>query len=238
MKYIIAVISIAFAGLSFAADTNDINKTIEKLNQAAANLKTLTTEIEYTHIQTLFDTQTVRTGKLFYFKDDSSAWLRINFETLKQDQAKEQKYREEYVFDGKKLTRIDYQSKSVVTEQYAKDNNTIEPFVLVQDYFPIIGLAKPQEMTQNFDITLNGDTLKLVPKENSRFHKTYTQINVTINPELNLPIVFNASTTDNEEITIKLNKMETSKPVKKEVFELKIPGDFTHTQKAIQSTND
>jgi outer membrane lipoprotein-sorting protein len=233
MKYIIIIILIAFAGLSFAADANDVNKTIEKLNQSAANLKTLTAEIEYTHTQTLFDTQTVRTGKLFYLKDEKSAFLRINFESLKQDQAKEQKYREEYVFDGQKLTRIDYQSKSVVTEQYAKDANTIEPFELVQDYFPIIGLAKPQEMTQDFDITLNGDTLKLIPKENSRFHKTYTQVNVTINPELNLPVVFNASTTDNEEITIKLNKMETSKPVKKEVFELKIPTDFTQTEKPI-----
>jgi outer membrane lipoprotein-sorting protein len=230
-KAILIFVMFVFAGVCFAADTNDVTKTIEKLNQTSANLKTLTAEVEYTHAQPLFETQTIRTGEIFYCKDANGAFLRINFKTLKQDQSKEQKYREEYIFDGRKLTRIDYQSKSVVTEQYAKDNNSIEPFELVQDYFPIIGLAKPQEIAQDFNTISIGNVLNLVPKENSRFFKAYKIINITIDSQLNLPVVFSASTTDSEQITIKLNKVEFSKPVKKEVFEFQIPSDFTRTEK-------
>ncbi len=230
-KAVLIFVSLVFAIACFAGDANDVTKVIEKLNQSAANLKNLTAEVEYTHTQPLFETQTVRTGEIFYCKDANIAFLRINFKTLKQDESKEQKYREEYIFDGRKLTRIDYQSKSVVTEQYAKDNNSIEPFELVQDYFPIIGLAKPQEIANDFNTISIGNVLNLIPKENSRFFKTYKQVNITINQDINFPTVFTASTTDSEEMTIKLKKVETSKPVKKEVFDFQIPSDFTQTQK-------
>jgi len=230
-KNILIFVTLIFAGVCFAADANDVTKTIEKLNQTTANLKNLTSEIEYTHAQPLFETQTVRTGEIFYCKDANNAFLRINFKTLKQDQSKEQNNKEEYIFDGKKLTRIDYQSKSVVTQQYATDNNSIEPFELVQDYFPIVGLTKPQEITQDFNAISIGNVLNLVPKENSRFFNTYKQVNITINQDINFPILFTTSTTDSEEITIKLNKIELSKPVKREVFDFQIPSDFTQTQK-------
>ncbi|MCE5340632.1 MAG: hypothetical protein LLF92_05830 [Planctomycetaceae bacterium] len=230
-KSILIFVSLVFASTCFAGDANDVTKIIEKLNQSAANLKNLTAEVEYTHSQPLFETQTIRTGEIFYQKDANSSALRINFKTLKQDESKEQKYREEYIFDGIKLTRIDYQSKSVVTELYAKDNNSIEPLELVQDYFPIIGLAKPQEIAQDFNTISIGNVLNLIPKENSRYFKTYKQVNITIDSKLNIPVIFTASTTDSEEITIKLNKVEISKPVKREVFDFQIPSDFVQTQK-------
>lgn len=228
---VLIFVTLAFAGHCWASDANDVTKTIEKLNQTAENLKTLTAEVEYIHAQPLFDTKTVRTGDIFYYKDANSAFLRINFKTLKQDESPQQQYREEYIFDGRKLTRIDYQSKSVVTEQYAKDNNSIEPLELVQDYFPIVGLTKPQEITQDFNAVSCGNVLNLIPKENSRYFKTYKQVNITIDKDINFPILFSASTTDSEEITIKLNKVEMSKPVQKEVFDFQIPSDFVQTQK-------
>ncbi len=221
---------VLFVSNGFAGDANDVNTAIEKLNQAVSNLRYLTANIEYTHSQPLFDTQTIRKGKLFYIRDANTASLRINFESLKQDQAQEQQYREEYIFDGWKLTRIDYQSKSAVTEQYSKDK-AIEPFELVQDYFPIIGLTKPQEMKQDFDIGLDENTLKLSAKENSRFAKTYKQVAVTIEPDTNLPVAFAASTTEDEQITIKLTGIDTSSKIKKEVFEVSLSADFTQTQK-------
>ncbi|MEN6384630.1 MAG: hypothetical protein ABFD79_05480 [Phycisphaerales bacterium] len=235
-KTIFTVISLVFAGVCSASDVNDVNKTIEKLNKAAANLRNLTAKIEYTHNQTLFDTQTLRTGELFYSKDANNAFLRINFQTLKQDQSVLQQYKEDYIFDGRKLLRVDYQSKSYVSEQYSTDK-AIEPFELVQDYFPIVGLAKPQEITQEFESSLTNGMLKLVPKESSRFFKAYTQVNVTIDPNLNLPVTFNAATTDNEEITIRLTNIEISKPVGKQVFEPQIPADFVRTEKKPQGQN-
>jgi outer membrane lipoprotein-sorting protein len=219
-------------------DSNaQISNIIEKLNQTAGNLKNLTAKIEYTHTQPLFETQTVRTGKVFYIKDTNSSALRINFLTIKQDQAAEQNYREDYIFDGRKMTKIDYQAKSATSEQLAKDK-PIEPFELVQSYFPIIGFAKPDELVQQFDIKLqqkadkqNFNILLLVPKEISGFFKTYKQVEIKIDSKNSLPFDFSALTCEDEKITIKLSQIDTSAAVKKDVFDIAIPADFVQTQK-------
>lgn len=226
----IIILFISILCMNCLAEPDEVVKIIEKLNQAANNLKNLSAEIEYIHAQPLFDTQTIRTGKLFYTKDANTGALRINFLTLKQDQSKQQNYREDYIFDGMKLTKIDYQSKSATTERLS-ENKPIDPFELVQNYFPIIGLAKPHEMTQQFDITVNGEFLKMIPKENSKFFKTYKEVNLKINPDNYLPSVFSAITCDDEQITIKLSRVNTSRAVEKKVFESNIPADFTQSQK-------
>jgi hypothetical protein len=240
MKNRIIILFILFVcrNIVLANEPNDGNlpvpkevvKTIEKLNSAVGKLKELTAQIEYTHAQLLFETQTIRTGKVFYVKDANFTALRINFLTMKQDVSEKQNYREDYIFDGRKITKIDYQGKSATTEQIAKDK-PIEPFELVQDYFPIIGLSKPAEMTGQFNITVSKNTLRLIPKENSRFFKTYKQIDVAINPSNFLPFDFTAQTSDDEKITIKLTQIETSKAVEKSVFDVVIPADFSQTQK-------
>ena len=66
---------------------------------------------------------------------------------------------------------------------------------------------------------------------NSRFFKAYKRIDCKLNPENYLPVEFNASTCDNEEITIKLNLIDLQTAIDKNVFDLNIPGDFTKTQK-------
>jgi hypothetical protein len=208
----------------------EVVKTIEKLNSAVGKLKQLTAQIEYTHAQPLFETQTIRTGKVFYVKDVNFTALRINFLTIKQDVSEKQNYREDYIFDGRKITKIDYQGKSATTEQIAKDE-PIEPFELVQDYFPIIGMSKPAEMTGQFNMTASKNTLTLIPKKNSKFFKTYKQIDVAINPSNFLPFDFTAQTSDDEKIMIKLTQIETSKVVEKSVFDVVIPADFSQTQK-------
>jgi outer membrane lipoprotein-sorting protein len=253
------------------ADKSQVIEIIEKLNQATNNLKNLSAKIEYTHTQPLFDTQTVRTGRLFYVKDanatlrstsvprnttkdkstlssktttedgslrsTSSSALRINFMSIKQDQAEQQNYREDYIFDGLKLTKIDYQSKSAVTEQLA-ENKPIEPFELVQDYFPIIGFAENVELAEQFDIKLQQKTKKekfitliLTPKENLRFFKKYKRVEIKIDSRNFLPFDFSAVTCEDEKITIKLSQTDTSTAVKRGVFDIVIPADFVQTQK-------
>ena len=246
-------------------EQKEIIKIIEKLNQTANSLKNLSAQIEYTHAQPLFETRTVRAGRLSYVKDVNNSALRINFLTIKQDDSAEQNYREDYVFDGAKLVKIDYQSKSATSEQLAKDN-AIEPFELVQDYFPIIGLAKPDELAQQFDIKLhpvrdnksdtsdpnqlgqhqrqavsngiqqkpdkqNFTTLLLTPKENSRFFKTYKQVEIKIDSKNFLPYDFSALTCEDEKITIKLSQIDISAAVKRGVFDVVIPADFVQMQK-------
>jgi outer membrane lipoprotein-sorting protein len=242
IKLLIFSCILLFLGQNCSADEPNnsnaqINSIIEKLNQAVNSLKNLSAKIEYTHAQPLFETQTVRTGRLFYVKDANNSALRINFLTIKQDDSAEQNYREDYVFDGRKMTKIDYQSKSATSEQLAKDN-AIEPFELVQDYFPIIGLAKPAELTQQFNIELQQKTNKqnftallLIPRENSGFFKTYKQVEIRIDPKNFLPFDFSALTSTDEKITIKLTQIDISTAVKRGVFDMVIPADFVQMQK-------
>ncbi|MCX5632814.1 MAG: outer-membrane lipoprotein carrier protein LolA [Phycisphaerae bacterium] len=212
-----------------------INDIIEKLNQTAINLKNLSAKIEYIHAQPLFETQTVRNGKVFYTKDINCCALRINFMTMKQDDAAQQNYREDYIFDGWKMTKIDYQSKSAASEQLAKEK-PIEPFELVQSYFPIIGFARPAELAEQFDIKIQENkrnlvTLLLIPKETSGFSKTYKQVEIKIDPKNFLPFDFSAVTIEDEKITIKLTQIDTKSEVKKDVFGVVIPADFVMSEK-------
>jgi outer membrane lipoprotein-sorting protein len=235
---IVVYISLIPAGyIAAATEPNQVVEIIEKLNQAASKLKNLSSKIEYIHAQPLFDTQTVRSGRIFYAKDTNSCALRINFMIIKQDQAQQQNYREDYIFDGTKLTKIDYQSKSATTEQLAKDA-PIEPFRLVQDYFPIIGFAENAELAEQFEIKLQQKTKKekfvtliLIPRENSRFFKTYKQVEIKIDSKNFLPYDFSALTCEDETITIKLSQIDTSTAVEKSVFDMVIPADFVQMQK-------
>jgi hypothetical protein len=233
MKNKIAILTVSillYQVVCLAAEPND---TLQKLNQSVKNIKNLSAQIEYIHAQPLFETKTVRTGKIFYVKDANCSRLRINFLTLKQDDANEQNYREDYIFDGWKLTKIDSQSKSAITEQLAKDK-AIEPFELVQDYFPIVGFDEPAKLGEQFEITVIAGSvpqLKLIPKENSRYCKSYKQVDCKLNPENYLPVEFVASTCDDEEITIKLTQTDLQKTIDKTTFDLNIPADFTKTKK-------
>lgn len=230
-KIISLCVLCVLCGNVFAAEPNDI---LQKLNQSVKNIKNLSAQIEYTHSQPLFETQTVRIGRLFYIKDTNNSALRINFLSLKQDDLPQQKYREDYIFDGFKLTKIDFQSKSVTTEQLAKDK-PIEPFELVQSYFPIIGFSESSALDEQFHISVEQTepqmVLRLIPKENSEFFKTYKQIDCQIDPENFLPFNFSALTCDDEKITIRLIKTNTAAKIKRDVFNLDVPADFTKTQK-------
>ena len=218
-------------------DSEQINSIIKKLNQAAAGLKNLSAKIEYIHAQPLFETQTVRNGRVFYTKDANYCALRINFTTMKQEDAAQQNYREDYIFDGWKMTKIDYQSKSATSERLAKEK-PIEPFELVQSFFPIIGFAKPAELAGQFDIKLQEKTgLLLIPKETGEYFKTYKQVEVKIDPKNFLPYDFSAITSEDEKIRINLSQIDTKNTVKKDVFDIVMLADFIMSEKKVDAND-
>src|SRR3972149_886693 len=76
-----------------ATDTNDVEIILEKLNQKTKELQSYEAQIEYKFSQPLLESQSVREGVLYYTKSDRQSRLRINFQTLNQDDEKQQKYR-------------------------------------------------------------------------------------------------------------------------------------------------
>ena len=218
---------------------------LDKLNKESASIESYQCELEYTTAQPEpFGTQTVRRGELFYEKADGKSRLRINFKTLKQDDEDVEKIRDEWIFDGKFLTHIDYQIKEVKVYQQNDPNDpndpnaTMDAFELAKRNFPIIGFSKTEELKKDFDITLVDpneneikDTIKLhlKVKADSVYKDDYTTIEFWIDSKANLPVGIVANSTGEDVYHVRLLKAKVNKKIKKNTFEIKIPRGFSRS---------
>ena len=66
------------------------DEILKQLNKKTLDLKAYTAQVEYKFIQPLFESEALRKGILYYQKLDKRSKLRINFQTLKQDDEKQQ----------------------------------------------------------------------------------------------------------------------------------------------------
>lgn len=212
-----------------------VDKILNDLEITTSQLKSYQCKIEYNFSQPLLDSRTFRTGQLFYEKNGKKSSLRIDFNTLKEDDEKTQKYVEHIVFDGVWLTHIDYQTKHAKKIQQAELNSPIDAFELANQNFPIIGFTQIGELKKQFEITLVNQAtsepnsfiqLLLKVKPDSIYKDEYTQINFKIDKNLNLPAVINATTVDDENYEIKLTKPKLNKKLPGKIFEAKVPENF------------
>ncbi len=217
------------------ADANSVDAVLEKLNRQSQQLQSYQCHIEYLFSQPLFESQTLREGILYYQRDGQKSKLRIDFQTLKQDDEQQQQYLEQYVFDGVWLTRIDYQIKTVKKHQLADANEPADAFGLVGRNLPIIGFTKTDELKNEFEITLveteNAKSadfiqLHLKTKPDSIYKDDYTSIEFRIDKSLYLPAKIVATSTEEDVYQITLLNPEVNKEIDRKVFEIQIPKDF------------
>jgi outer membrane lipoprotein-sorting protein len=222
------------------ADANSAAKpqveaVLERLNKQTAELKSYQGQIEYKFSQPLLESETLRKGILYYQKSNGKSALRINFQTLKQDEEEEQKYIEQYIFDGVWLTHIDYQIKEVKRYQKAEPNEPVDAFELASENFPIIGFGKVEDLKKEFEIGLvekqgggakNSIHLHLKVKADSIYKDDYTSIDFWIDKELYLPAKIIAVSTEEDIYEIRFLKPRVNKQMDEKVFEVKIPEGF------------
>lgn len=223
-------------------EPNSVEQVLQQLKQKTEELKSYQSEIEYLISQPLFKSKSLRKGVLYYQKGEGKSALRINFETLKQDDDKQQKYIEQYIFDGVWLTHIDYQSEQVKRYQQAEPNEPVNAFELVKRNFPIIGFTKVEELKKEFEIKLveqeragRGEfiQLHLKVKPDSIYKDDYTSIDFWIDEKLGLPakiVVVSTEPAEEEQkdtFEIKFLKPKVNKKIDEKVFEFEIPEDFT-----------
>lgn len=227
-------------------DINSVEVVLERLKKQTAELKSYQSQIEYRFIQPLFESETRRKGVLYYAKFDGKSKLRINFQTLKQDDEEEQKYIEQYIFDGIWLTHIDYQIKAVKRHQLAEPNKPVgDVFDLVSRNLPIIGFTKVEELKKQFEIKLVEQKkepppvipaeagihefiqLNLKVKPDSIYKDDYTTIDFWIDKKLFLPAKVMAVSTEEDIYEIKFLRPKVNKKIDKKVFEFEVPEGFT-----------
>jgi len=216
-----------------------VEAVLQRLNKSTSALKSYECRIEYLFRQPLFESRTLRKGFLYYRRDDDGSVLRINFEKLKQDDEKEQKYVEQFILKGNWLTHIDYQLKQVKMHQLA-DPNELDPnkpvdvFEVISSRFPIVGFSKVEDLKKQFEISLAGrqngsgdfTQLHLKVRPDSLYKDDYTSIAFWIDNKTALPAKIVAVSTEEDIYEIKFIRPKINKKISDKVFRVEIPRGF------------
>lgn len=223
------------------AGSPQVETILNQLKEKTNELKSYECQIEYLFSQPLLESQTLRKGVLYYQRNGektidgkrSRTMLRINFQTLQQDQDKEQKNIEHYIFDGTWLTHIDYQLKQVKRYQQAEPNEPVDAFDLVGRNFPIIGFTNVDELKNEFDIKPAEQEqqdglihLHLKVKPNSTYKNDYTSIDFWVDRRLYLPAKIAAVSAEGDVYRISFIRPEVNKKIDEKIFDFKIPDGF------------
>jgi outer membrane lipoprotein-sorting protein len=212
-------------------DANSVTAILDALSHKTSELRSYQCKVEYLFSQPVLDSKTLREGLLYYAKTGDKSKLRINFETLKQDEEPRQKHIEHYIFDGRWLTHIDYQIKQVQKRQLAEPNESIDAFELAKRNFPLIGFGKTEDLQQQFEVNLVGEPnqiihLHLRVKPDSIYKDDYKSVEVWIDAKLNLPATISAVSTEGDIYEIKFVSAKANEAVDEKVFEFTIPDGF------------
>ena len=218
-------------------DVNSVDGILKQLKQKTSELKSYQVQVEYKFSQPLLESETLRKGVLYYQKENKKSNLRVNFQTLKQDDERQQKYLEYFIFDSIWLTHIDYQIKTVKRHQLAEPNDPVrDVFDLAGSNLPIIGFSKIEDLKKQFEIKVvelkkkkpeNLIQLNLKVKPDSVYKDDYNVIDFWIDKKVFLPTKVIAISTEEDIYEIKLLKPMVNKKIEQKIFEFDIPKDFT-----------
>jgi outer membrane lipoprotein-sorting protein len=222
-------------------NTDSVSKILDGLQKAAAGLKSYQCKVEYLFSQPVLESKTLRTGDLHYARLGAGSKLRINFDTLSQDDGPQQNYKECYIFDGQWLTHIDYQIKQVQKRQLAEANEPIDAFELAKRNFPIIGFGKSEDLAKQFDVNLIEPPQSVIPaqagiqnlihlhltvKPDSQYADQYKSVDIWIAQASMLPARIEAVSTEGDIYDIRFIDSKVNQPINEKAFEFTIPEGF------------
>jgi hypothetical protein len=226
-----------------AAPLSQLDGILTTLNKNLAALHSCRLDLTWTFTQPLLETSTVRRGVLYYRKGSDRSQLRIHFDSFQQDKEKPQSMREEIIFDGVWLTRIDYQLKEIKRDQLARDDKPIQAFQLLTGRIPLIGFGSVEDLKKQFDITLvepntpvSGRLVHLLLKTrpNSDYRNDYRTIDIFTEPSAAMPDRIRAVTPDDDISEISLTAAGPQ-DVPDLIFAFERPRSFTIISKPLKA---
>lgn len=226
-------------------EQSKLETVLEKLNNATGKLTSLEAKIEYLFIQDpeMLDSRTLQKGDIYYARDDDGSRLRVNFKTRQQDDDKQQAYREEFIFDGVWLTRIDYKLEKIDYYQRAPADEPLDVFEFISHNFPMVGFTNTEKLGKDFDIELIDDNtskykdltqLHLDVKKGSIYEKDYKDIDFWIDKEAFLPIRMTARSTEDDVHDINFLEIKINKKLKNSVFNVETPKHFSENRVSLK----
>jgi len=220
-----------------------LGQLLEKINHAAKELKSCKATVDYLfiHEPELLDSRTIRKGTLLYQKTDKGSKMRLNFDTVKQDEGDEQKKQEQYFFDGGWLPKRDFTLRLIDQSQQAPVDKPVEVFDYISHNFPIVGFSGAETLQKQFVITLVAPAkdekklhhLLLKVKPDSVYKDDYTQIDLWVDSELYLPVRMLSESTQGDIYDLVLSKPELNKSLSEKLFVIDAPADFSKNIKTL-----
>lgn len=227
---------------------SSLGQLLDKINVAAKNLKSCQAEMDYLFIQEpeLLDSRTFRKGTLYYRKDDKGSVVRINLDTVKQDDTEEKQQKEHYLFDGVWLTKIDYKMRQIDQYQQVPADKPADVFEYISHNFPIVGFTGTEILQKQFQICLvppkedekGLEHLLLKVRPDSVYKDDYTQIDLWIDGTLNLPVRMVSLSIQGDIYDLKLSKPEINKSLPDKIFVIDAPSDFSKSVKTLEQKED
>lgn len=233
--YAVVLTLFAAPALASASPKRSVDSVLNQLKARTARLKTYQAGIVYTFKQPLLDSQALRRGAIFYAKANERAYLRINFQTLKQDDEQEQQYEEHFIFDGVWLTHLNFPIKAAKRHQLAEEDKPADAFALASRNLPVIGFTRIDDLKRQFEISLVDEKapkspdlvrLHLKTRPDSRYKDDYVSIDFWVNMKIGLPAKIVALNQDEEVYEIKLIEPKINEALPMKRFEFNIPDDF------------
>ena len=227
-------------------DNLTLDEILDKLTASNKSLKSYRAEIAYTFVQDpdLINSVTIRKGNIYYQKTKKRSDLLIDFTTIKQDDAPEEKHTEKYLFDGVYLKIIDYQNKTINTYQKAEKDKPKDAFEVIASAFPMVGFTKPELLKRQFNISLAKRTkgipagvipIKLDVKAGSIYEEEYKTIDFWVDKATFLPArlvtmsVPEPGCDKGDIYDIILTDTNINKKLPKGIFKVETPKDFSET---------
>ncbi|MEN6338340.1 MAG: hypothetical protein ABFE01_29140 [Phycisphaerales bacterium] len=215
-------------------DPNQVDRAVKSLQDKAAELTSYQASVVYVTRQPLLDSTALRKGVLYYAKSDGRSKLRIDFVTLQQDEEPEQRYVEQFLFDGVLLTTVNHQTKQVERRQMAEPNEPVDAFSLASRHMPVLGFSKMDDLRKQFDVAISADPaedpaflhLCLTVRPDSIYKDDYTKIDFWVDRKIGLPARIHAVTTEEDVHEIQLVEPQVNAGVDDKKFQIDIPKGF------------
>jgi hypothetical protein len=216
-----------------------LDSVLAALQKQANELTSYQCKIDYLVTQTLLESKTRRTGVLYYARLDDRSYLRIDFDTLQQDEEPQQPYREQFIFDGVWLEHVSYATQGVERRQIAEPNRPVDALSLASKQVPIVGFAKVEDLRKQFDIELAPDEpagpsarkhLHLTARPDSTYKEDYKAIDFWIDRTVGLPAQVKAVGAEadvGDVYDIKLIEPKVNAGIEKGVFAVRAPANFS-----------
>lgn len=225
-----------------------LDEILDTLRNRTAQLTSYKCKVNYLFIQDpeLLDSRTLRKGTLYYLKDKAGSRIRVNFDTMKQDEGKETAHKEQFMFDGVYLVKIDYQLKKVDRYQQVEINKPVDVFEFVSHNFPIVGFSKSEDLRKQFDIKVVDKAadsskpirLHLKVRKDSVYKEDYTDIDFWIDSRTFLPSRIVSKSTEEDVYDIQLTDAAINKKMENSVFKLETPSGFSKNEHPLKRKSE